>query len=61
MISCTRFYVYPTEALVGKSRKKKLLRLIKQLWENIRGDNSLFVIIISKDRKQAFKEAEKWI
>ena len=58
MMSYTRLYVEPTEALMGQARRKRLLSLLKQRRENMRGYNSFFIIAISKDRKQSFKKAE---
>ena len=60
-MSCTIFYVDNTEALMGKESKNRLLSLLKQRWEDTRGENSFFIVILSKYSKQAFKEAEKWI
>ena len=37
MMSYTRLYVEPTEAMMGKSRKKRIISLLKQKQENIRG------------------------
>ena len=58
MIPCTIFYVETTAAMMIHASKKRLLRLIKQRQENIRGRNSLFIIITSKDNTQAFKILE---
>ena len=55
---CTRLYVEPTAALMDQARKKKLLGLIKQWWDNMRGHNSFLIIITSKDYTQAFKKSE---
>ena len=58
MIPCTIFYVETTAAMMIHASKKRLLRLIKQRQENIRGRNSLFIIITSKDDMQLFRNAE---
>ena len=58
MISYTRHYVYPKGAIMGQASKKRLLMVLNHLQENTRGHNPLFIIIISKDSKQTFKNAD---
>ena len=53
------FYLEPTEALMGQERGNRLIRLLKQWWDNMRGGGSFFIVVISKDSKQSFKEVEK--
>ena len=57
-MSCIRLYVEPTEDLMSQERKKRLLGLLKQWIENMRGHNSLFIVITSKDNPQEFQKAE---
>ena len=58
MMPCNIFDVNPTADLMIQARKNRLLSLIKQLLENMRGGNSLFIIITSKENMQASKKAE---
>ena len=66
MMSNTRLYVEPTEALMGQARKKRLLILLKQQQENMKGLHFILYhsnikvqeASIQKGRKQAFQEAE---
>ena len=58
MVSHTRIYLEHTEALIGQGRKKRLLSLLNQWWENIKGRNSFFIIIILKYSKQSLKQVE---
>ena len=55
---CTRFYVGPTAAPIGQAKKNRLLGLLEQRWENMRGHNPFLIIITPKDNTQAFKKAE---
>ena len=59
MFSCTRPYVDTKEALMGQGRRNMLLRLLKQLLYNTRGNNSLFIIITSKYGKETSRKSEK--
>ena len=61
MMSCTRIYMDPTQDLMGQPRKTRLLILLEHQLENMKGQNSLFTIMISKDSKKVFKQAEKII
>ena len=58
MMLCTRIYVDHTAAPMGQVRKKRLLSLLKQWLENMRGHNSLFIVITPNDNMQAFNKAE---
>ena len=58
MMPCTRLYVYPKIFLMVQVREKRLLGLLKQQRENMRGNSSLFIIITPKDNTQAFKKLE---
>ena len=49
MILCTIFYVEYTEAQMGQGSKKRLLRLLKELFENMLRHNSLFSITNTKE------------
>ena len=68
-MSCTILYVESTETLMGQGSKRRLLSLLKECRDNMRGHNSFLIIITSKGSKQAFKkmrkialkEAENWI
>ena len=50
-MSCTRLYVESTETPMGQGREKTLLSLPKELFENIRGKKSLFIITNTKETK----------
>ena len=43
---------------MGQARKRRLLSLLMEGLENMRGQNSFLIIITSKSSKQAFKKAE---
>ena len=58
MIPCTTLYVDTTAAPTVQARKKRLLGLLKQLRENMRGDNSFLIVITPKDNTQPSKKAE---
>ena len=57
MIPCARLYVDPTLALMSQAMEKRIPGLLKQQLENTRGQNSLFIMITSKDNMQPFKKA----
>ena len=69
MMPCTRLYVDPTAAPMSQARKNRLLGLLKQSQDNMRGHNSFLIIVTSKGkhksvkkgRKQAPKESGNWI
>ena len=42
---------------MGQASKKRLPSILNHIQENMRGYNSLFIIITSKDSKKSFKEA----
>ena len=46
---------------MSQANAKSLLKLLKHRRDNMRGHNSLFIIITSNDSKQAFKNPEKII
>ena len=48
MMSCTRLYVEPTEALMGQASKRRLLSLLMKRSDNTRGQNSFLIIKTSK-------------
>ena len=52
MMSYTRLYVEPIEALLSQARKKRFLSLLKQRRENRRVYNSFLIIIRSKHRRE---------
>ena len=56
MMSCTRLYAYSKEALMGQSRKRRLLSFIMEWSENIRGQNWSNIIPNTKDTNQVFKK-----
>ena len=51
MILCTILYVEYTEANMGQGSKKILMRLLKELFENMLRHNSLFSITNTKETK----------
>ena len=45
MMPCTRMYVESTEKMIGQVSKRRLLIHLNQGVDNIRGNNSFFIII----------------
>ena len=61
MISCTMIYVDPTEALMGQARKSSLKRILMELLDNMRGQNSPNIIVKTKDTKLALIGVFVWV
>ena len=60
-MSCTRLYVEYMEALICQARKKRLLRLLMELSENVRGNNSPNIVANTKETKLVLIEPFVWI
>ena len=45
---------------MGQERKRRIIRILMELRDIKRGDNTFLIIINSKDNKQSFKEAERY-
>ena len=60
MMSYTRLYVDPTETLMYQARKMRLLSLLKEWCENMRGQNSSNIISNKKDTKLALIRPFVW-
>ena len=60
-MSYTRLCVESTESPMGHARKRRILSFLMELSENTRRQNSLLIIITTKNDKQAFKKSENSI
>ena len=45
---------------MGQERKRRIIRILMELRDIQRGDNTFLIIITSEDNKQSFKEAERY-